>query len=175
MNTLSSNHPVLLTSLDEIWSFHPCDNGWKQILIGQKKLEADSVLFPILDAVESNSMSDICWLLRRRKTEIQVAVKFARLCADSVSHLDNSYSRNAATYAVIAANAVTYAAAKAAENANYAAIYAAAAATDNADYIADYAAIYAAATAVQTEKNKQFMILCLSHFNPITNHVEIPA
>jgi len=174
MNTLSSNHPVLLTSLDEIWSFHPCEDGWRQILIGQKKLEADSVLFPILDAVESNSISDICWLLRKRKTEIQVAVKFARLCADSVSHFNNIYSRNAATYAVIAANDVTYAAARAAESANYATIYAADHAAYDAIYDA-YDAIYAAATAVQAEKNRQFMILCLSHFNPITNHVEIPA
>jgi len=165
MNSPSSPYPVLLTSLAEIWSFNPCNDGWDTILGGQKKLEADRVLFPILEAVESNGISDVCWLLKKRKTEIQVAVKFARLCADSVKHLDNSYSR--AAYADAYAGVNTYAGAVAVAAAD------AADAAADAAYDADDAD--AADAATQKEKNKQFMILCLSHFNPVTNQVELPS
>jgi len=62
-----------------------------------------------------------------------------------------------------------------AANANYAAVnaanYAAAAA---ANYFAKADAA-AANAAVQVEKNKQFMILCLAHFNPVTKQVELPS
>jgi len=183
---MNSPYSVLLTSLDEIFSFRPCLAGKINILMGQNKTEPDSVQFPILDAMKSNSVSDICWLLGQRQTEIQVAVKFAKLCADSVSHLDNKHSRRAAYAAADAAYAyddaayAAYADAYAAADAAYAtaAAYAADAA-DAADaaYAADAAADAdaAAAAATQIEKNKQFLILCLSHFNPVTNQVELPS
>jgi len=134
---MNSPYSVLLTSLDEIYSFDPCNSGWDAILKGQNKTEPDSVQFPILDAMKSNSVSDVCWLLGQRKTEIQVAVKFAKLCADSVSHLDNKHSRRAAAavaYAAAAAAATAVATAVAyAVAAAYAAAAAAYAAADDAD------------------------------------------
>jgi len=63
MNSPFSPYPVLFTSLAEIESFNPCKSGWRRILIGQNKTESDSILFPIVDAVESNTVSDVCWLL----------------------------------------------------------------------------------------------------------------
>ena len=73
---------VLLTSLSEIKSFDPCYSGWKNILKGQGKTQADDVLFPLIDCLESNSTLDVLWLLGSRKKEIEIAVKFARDCAD---------------------------------------------------------------------------------------------
>jgi predicted CopG family antitoxin len=139
---------MIYTSLAEIKSFSPCGEGWRNILNGQGKTEADDVLFPLTEAVESNSISDVCWLLGKRKKEIEVCARFAAMCADSVKHLKNKNTLQAATYA-------TYAAAAAADAATYAATYAA--------YAAD-AAAYAAAFDEQKEKNKQFLIQCITEW-----------
>jgi hypothetical protein len=77
--------------------------------MGQRKTEADDVLFPLIDCLNSNTVRDVCWLLGNRKKEIQIVVRFARMCADSVAHLNNATAAaNAAAYAAYAA----YAAAK---------------------------------------------------------------
>ena len=124
---------MLMTSLAEIKSFNPCLSGWKAILKGRGKIQADAFFFPLVDCVESNSISDVCWLLSKRKVEKQILVLFAKECAKSVSHLRSSRS----------------AAADAADAAAYAAAYAAA--DDAADADAD------AARKDQNEKNKQFL------------------
>jgi hypothetical protein len=147
---------MIYTSLNEIASFNPCPSGWKDILRGQNKTKADDILFPLTEACESNSISDICWLLGERKKEIQVAIRFARLCADSVAHLKNTYADDAAD-AADDAYADAYAAAAAATDdaAAAAAAYAAAA----------YTAAYAAAYKVQKEKNKAFLIQCITEWS----------
>ena len=155
---------MLYTSLNEIASFNPCRLGWIAILNGQKKTTADDIKFPIADALESNSISDVCWLLGKLEQR-DVLVKFARLCADSVAHLK---TRRAAAYAADAAAAAyaaaAYAAAAADAAAAYAAAdaaaaaYAAAAAAADADAAAD---AYVAAINIQREKNKQFLKQCL--------------
>jgi hypothetical protein len=91
---------TLYTSLAEIKSFNPCACGWKDILKGQGKKEADDILFPLVDCLKSNSISDVCWLLGKRKVEIDIAVKFAKKCADSVSHIKNAEAAYAADAAV---------------------------------------------------------------------------
>lgn len=95
--------PILYTSLNEIKSFDPCFSGWKNILRGQGKTDADDVLFPLSDCLKSNSFSDVCWLLGKREVEIQICVIAARMCADSVNHIKNSYVDNAEEYASNAA------------------------------------------------------------------------
>jgi hypothetical protein len=138
---------MIYTSLAEIASFNPCQSGWKDILRGQKKTKADDVLFPLVEACESNSISDVCWLLRKRKKEIQVVVKFARMYADNVAHLKNTAAAYAAAYAVAAIDVAVYAI--------DAAIYAYATATV-------YATVYAyAAYNQQKQKNKEFLIQCI--------------
>jgi hypothetical protein len=177
---------MIYTSLNEIKSFNPCASGWRNILKGQGKTEADGVLFPLTDAVKSNSVADVCWLLGKRKKEIQVCVRFARMCADSVKHLQNNRAA-AADAAADATYADAYAAYAAYADATYAAAYAAAdaAAADAADAAADAAdAAYAAADATyadayadaadaaaadatyfeQNEKNKQFLIQCITEW-----------
>ena len=153
---------MLYTSLAEIKSFNPCAGGWRNILAGQRKVEVDDVLFPLTEALDSNSIADVCWLLGKRKTEIQIAVRFARMCADSVAHINNKYARDAATYAA-AVQATTDAAAAAAVYAAAVATYAKDAATEAAVAAAVYAAtddVYAAT--VQKQKNKQFLIQCIT-------------
>ena len=78
---------MLMTSLAEIKSFNPCLSGWKAILKGRGKTQADALYFPLVECVESNSISDVCWLLGKRKVERQILVLFAKECANSVSHL----------------------------------------------------------------------------------------
>lgn len=141
---------TLYTSLAEIKSFHPCSSGWKDILKGQGKKEADNILFPLTDCLESNSIKDVCWLLGKRKKEIDIAVKFAKKCADSVSHIKNAA-------AAAAASTAAYAAAVAAAADATSTAYAAAAA------YAAYATSTAAASTYdkQIKLNKQFLIECI--------------
>lgn len=160
--------PILYTSLNEIKSFHPCASGWKTILKAQNKTEADDVLFPLIDTVESNTISDVCWLLGKRKSEIEIAAKFARMCADSVSHLKNANSSDASAYA---SDASDYAFDAYADYAAHAyADYAHASA--DSDYAAHASARAAHASAhaseAQIEKNKQFMIQCITDFQDKT-------
>lgn len=142
--------PTLYTSLTEIRSFNPCASGWKTIISAHPHSteEERNKQFPLLDCLESNSISDVCWLLGRRKVEIQICVKFAKLCADSVAHLKTDATAYAADYAANAADAY---AANAAANAAYVADAAA-----NAAYVAAHAAYVA--NEKQTVKNKQRLI-----------------
>ncbi len=160
---------ILYTSLDEIKSFNPCADGWRNILKGQGKTESDSVLFPLIDCLESNSISDVCWLLGKRKVEIQIAVSFARKCADSVAHLKNAYAANAYAADADAYAAAAYAYAAYAAAAAYA--YDAAAAAANAAYTAAYAnaAANAAAYNKQNNKNNQFLIDSILAYQASTN------
>ena len=93
---------MVYTSLNKIRSYGPCADGWKNILAGQKKTVPDDVLFPLTEAIESNTVSDICWLIdkRQKQNELAAMAKFAKMCADSVAHLDNFWSRRTADYAV---------------------------------------------------------------------------
>ena len=182
---------TLYTSLSEIKSFNPCSSGYLSILKGQGKTIADDVKFSLVDCVKSNSFGDVCWLLSKRKVEISILVKAARLCADSVKHLKNNHTAAAddadayaddayaayayadAAYADADADAyaddayAAYAAADA-DAAAYAAAYAAAAAADAADAAdaayADAADAAYAAREKQKELNKQFLLLAIQEY-----------
>jgi hypothetical protein len=150
----------LMTSLAEIYSYNPCPEGWSTILKAHNKTTADNISFPLVDTVESNSISDVCWLLGKRKKEIQIAVKFARMCANSVARLkNNSAAAAAADYAADYASAYSSAASSAAD-------YADAASSASADYAAAAAssASSASARAQQRRKNKEFLIQCINEF-----------
>ena len=140
----------LMTSLDEIKSYGPCAPGWADVLKGRSKRKSDSVLFPLSECVESNSIEDVCWLLGKRKIEIQICVSFALKCAKSVEHLRNKHAAYAAAADAAAYAAYAYAAYAAAAYAAaaYAAAYAAAAAAYADDDDAD----------AQKAKNKQFLL-----------------
>ncbi len=159
----------LYTSLAEIKSFHPCSSGWKNILKGQGKKEADNILFPLTDCLESNSINDVCWLLGKREKEIDIAVKFAKKCADSVSHIKNvdaSYATYAASNAAAAASVYAASAAASAYAAAVASTAAAAASADAADaaVASAAAAVASAAYDKQIKLNKQFLIECIKEW-----------
>ena len=175
---------ILITSLAEIRSFNPCPDGWKDILSAHPhKTEKDrNKQFSLINCVESNSISDVCWLLGKRKVEISICTQFANACAESVKHLNNKYSKSAAASASYTASyTAAYASAAsasgaAADTAYASAADAAAAAASDAAYAvaaaSDYAAdpayidvIYTDVTYVtyviykqQRTKNKQFLI-----------------
>ena len=125
---MSTTPNQLTTSLAEIRSFNPCVSGWRNILNARNhQCVADyQTQFPLVDCLASNSVSDVCWLLGKRRKEIQICMQFATMCADSVKDLDNHYSKVVAYAAAdAAAYAAAYAAYTAAANAT-AAAYAAA-------------------------------------------------
>jgi hypothetical protein len=160
----------LTTSLAEIWSFKPCQSGWFDVVIGQNKdILSDDVsqIFNVSETLESNSLCDVLWLLRKKK-QYNILAKFARKCADSVAHIKNSkssYAQNRA-YAYAYAAAAEAAEADAAAEAAYA--YAAAAyAEAAAAYAAAEAAEADAARKKQNELNKSFLIELLNSVEEI--------
>ena len=166
---------TLMTSLAEIRSFDPCYTGWKNILSAHPHTceEDYQKQFPLVDCVESNSISNVCWLIGKRKTEINICVSFAQACADSVTRLNNKYAAKAAFYASEAASyaANSAAASYAADAAAVAADAAVAAVSDDAaNAIAadaeaiDVANAVADAVDAQNTKNKQFLIDAINNY-----------
>lgn len=133
---------ILTTSLNEIRSFRPCIEGWYNILKARNPQTPEDydVQFPLVDCLDSNSVSDVCWLLGKRTKEISICTKFARMCADSVANM-----RTGKIAAASAAAAYADAASEAA---------------------AAIAIAIAAAYAAQREKNKQFLRQCILEFIP---------
>jgi len=148
---------MLTTSLAEIFSFNPCSSGWSDVIIGQNKnILSDEIsqIFNVSETLESNSLRDVLWLLRKKK-QYNILAKFTRKCADSVAHIKNSKSSYAKNRAYAAAAAYAYADA-----------YAADAADAAADAYADaYAADAADARKKQNELNKSFLIELLNEAN----------
>ena len=155
MTTLTASPPnILCTSLHQIKSFKPCPAGWQNVLKANSQRSMEE-LFPLKNTVQSNSFSDVCWLLGKLGI-ISICVKTAQLCANSVSHLENYPAERAAAYAATIADAPAYAA----DDAD-AAAYAATIATATAYAVADDAYADADATYVQNLKNKAFLLLAI--------------
>ena len=153
----------LMTSLAEIRGFNPCAAGWKKILEAHKE-KAEDEQFPLADCLVSNTVSDVLWLVGKRRVEIEIAVNAATKFAHSVARYDNRWSHDAAADAAdaaayAAADDAAYAAAAAADDAAYAA---AAYAVDAAYAAAD--AAYAAADAAQWELNKQLLLAAIREY-----------
>ena len=158
---------AMITTLNRIRSFHPCMKGWGKLLKHLGKTQADDEPLNLSVVLESNDLLDAIWCMRALE-DLSVCGEFAKMCADSVAHLDNRLSKCAYQYAAYAADD----AADAAYAATYAtyATYAAAAAAYATAYAAAYAATYAAdaaaaaaAAASNAERNKQkefFLSLC---------------
>jgi hypothetical protein len=116
----------------------------------------------ITDCLNYCRFSDIVWLLGKRGVEVQIAVRAAKKCAESVSHLKTalSYAAADAVAAAVAAYAVAYAVAYATDADAYvttAVADAYATAVADADAYAT-AAVAAYARGRQRAKNKQFLL-----------------
>lgn len=161
----SSNQFILTTTLGEIKSFGPCKNGLERFT--QYWGEDCTMEIPITSLIKSNTFSDICWLIGKREVEIKIAVRAARLCADSIKQLKNA---NASDYADYAASAASdYATATGYATADYASAvdYASAANDSAAEYAAsaDYATrTYAANYKKQIQLNLSFLVQAIEEY-----------
>lgn len=156
-------HDIRLTSLNEIQSYYPCVSGWKAILKGRNKIRADDEQFTLEEALESNSIADVLWLIGRQGPKFSgICVKFAANCAARAGQ--SAAAANAAAYA--ATYAATYAADAAYAAACAAAACAANAAADAAAYAATVgeavgqAAYVARDASVQESKQILWQIIC---------------
>ena len=137
---------TVTTTLNEIRSFNPCAAGWLCVRKAHAHKGEDAIL-TIADCAESNSLSDLLWLLGKKR-ETAIIVQFAKWCADSVAHIDNKAARRARRHADADADADAAADAAAGAYAAYAADAAGAAA--DAYAAAAYAAADAYAAAAYT-------------------------
>jgi len=133
----------LLTSLEEICSFYPCNEGWETLLAAHNKEEEDDVMFPLVQTVDSNSISDVCWLLGKLG-HVTALVEFAEECAASVQYLQSAPGQFKSSFYAKRAMA-------------QAALYDAASLSfcrdsrDAAEAVAEYAALTASASNVAVE------------------------
>ena len=153
---------MITMSTNEIKAFKPCATGWKRLLTGLNKTEADDEQIPFIKFLETNTLDEVFWAMRvkwfEHKEAFMNVVNAAADRAAAAAHAaDRADRADAAAHAADRAYAAVYAA-HAAETA-YAAAYAAAHATDRA-YAADRAAetAYAAADAAEREQQKQDII-----------------
>lgn len=157
----------LFTSITEVRSYGPCAAGLVRLLEGKKGVPYDD-LFPLSSVLGFNTVSDVCWLLGKRRKEISICVQFARKCADSVAHLrvtsSTDATQGAAQYAVDVAqdavDAAQYAEDAVVEATEATARYAAAEAAEAAHYAEDAED----ALRKQQAKNKQFLLDCILQY-----------
>lgn len=155
MNSMNSMSPTILyTSLAEIQSYEPCEESWADICNAHPYDTEENMnkQFPLVDCLNSNSFSDVCWLLGKRAVEIQIVIYAAKKCAESVQRFSGGTNKAVSYAADAAAYAAAYAFAANAAATNAAAAYAAAAANtaDAAAAAAAYAATNSAAAAAAT-------------------------
>ena len=178
-----SHSTMITTTLNAIRAQHPCEDGWKRLLIDLDKTKADDEPLPLVTILNSNGIDDALWCLRAVEGFDKEKRVFAVWCARQVQHLMTdprsiaaldvaerfAYGKAtqeelkaawAAADAARAADAVDYCAIRAARAASYAAWQASSAA-----YSAAYAAYSTAwqaadvvvdvARTAQTEKFKE--------------------
>ena len=164
----------MTTTLNQIRSHRPCQEGWAKLLKHLNKSSANDEPLHLSTVLESNGLNDAIWCLRAEPTPERIQ-RFALAVARRVQHLHpqaeavldivERYLSGQATTAELdtatyAASAATYAASAAASAASAAgdaaaADYVACAAAHAAD-----AAVYAAfaATDIEAEREAQAQI-----------------
>lgn len=170
---------MITTTLNAIRAQHPCEDGWKRLLIDLGKTKADDEPLPLVTILDSNGIDDALWCLRAVEGYDKEKRVFAVWCARQVQHLltdprsiaaidvaerfaygkatqEELEAAWAAADAARAADAVAYRAARAAWQASSAAYsaYSAAYAAYSAAWQAADAVVDVARTA-QTEKFKE--------------------
>ena len=78
------------TTLDQIKSFSPCENGWKKLLNHLGQGFPTDKEFAVAEVVKSNGISDTFWLLKRVMQPValkKLSVEFACDCAERVLHI----------------------------------------------------------------------------------------
>jgi len=128
----------ITTTLNRIRAHNPCESGWRKLLAGLGKTNADDEPLPYARIVEINGFDDALWACRAEPQYSREWRLFAVWCARQVEHLmADQRSRDALDvaerYANSAATADELDAARAAVDAAWAAAWAAVDAADAAD------------------------------------------
>ena len=133
---------MITTTLNAIRAQHPCEDGWKRLLIDLGKTKADDEPLPLESRMDSNGIDDASWCLRAVEGFDKEKRLFAVWCARQVQHLMKDH-RSIAALDV----AERFANGLASQEELEAAWAAADAVVDDAADAAAYAAYYAARTA----------------------------
>lgn len=76
----------MYTSLNDIRSKHPCEEGWRKLLAHLGKTNSDDDPIPLTTILDSNGVDDTIWVLGNVCGEagINICVVFAIVCAERV-------------------------------------------------------------------------------------------
>ena len=77
----------MLTTLNKIRAFQPCEEGWKKLLKHLNKTKADDEQLSIITILDSNGLSDALWCLRAVEGYDKEIRLFAVWCARRVQHM----------------------------------------------------------------------------------------
>ena len=154
----------ITTTLNRIREHNPCEDGWRKLLAGLGKTEADDEPLPYARIVEINGLDDALWACRAEPQYAKEWRLFAVWCVRQVEHLlTDERSREALNVAERHANgqATDEELAAARDDACTAALAAAwAAARDDAcaaAWVAAWAAASDAAWAARDAQTKKFL------------------
>lgn len=79
---------IATTTLNKIRSHGPCESGWRKLLKGLGKSEADDSNLSLERILEINGLDDALWALRSVDGIEKAARLFACDCAQRVAHLN---------------------------------------------------------------------------------------
>jgi hypothetical protein len=77
----------ICTTLNRIRAHSPCEDGWRKLLAGLGKTEADNDPLPYARIVEINGIADALWACRAEPQYAKEWCLFAVWCARQVEHL----------------------------------------------------------------------------------------
>ena len=77
----------MITTLNKIRTYQPCENGWKTLLTNLGKTKGDDEPLSIATILDSNGLDDAIWCLRAVEGGDREIRLFAVWCARQVQHL----------------------------------------------------------------------------------------
>jgi len=80
---------MLFTTLRRIQAHNPCKSGWKKLLTGLSKTQADDEPLAYAKIVEINGLDDALWACRAEPQHDRTWRLYAVWCARRVQHLMN--------------------------------------------------------------------------------------
>ena len=75
------------TTLNLIRAARPCEDGWRKLLGGLGKTQADDEPLPLLSVLDINGLDDALWVLSYAMPDDRLARHFQAWCAEQVLHL----------------------------------------------------------------------------------------